>query len=143
MAKKNIAGIGGGITLPSGFNAKISSWSASLSIRTEEVTGFDSGGCEEHEPVMTGLTGSATGTVQYDAASTAPIPGALADGSVMAVGDLENAKGSITLTEITGCTYAFTGIITNVAFDRPNAGRCGITFDFLRTGPSTQTHDES
>lgn len=141
MALKNIAGVAGNVALPTGFAAKLSAWSGTLEIQTEEVTGFDSGGCDEHEPIGTAFSGSATGTGTYDASSTTPILGALADGSVLALGDLEGAKGTITLTAITGCTYAFTGIMTSVAMERPAKGKFTITFNFLRTGPMTQTWD--
>lgn len=143
MAKKNIAGVGGGFTTITGFNGKISSWSATYTIDTEEVTGFDSGGFRQYEPVAVSISGSATGTAQYDDTSATPLVAALADGSVLAVGDLENAKGTLTLTAITGCTWAFSAIITSVALDRPATGKATVTFNFVSNGPVTQTWDET
>ena len=143
MAKKNIAGVGGAFTTFTGFNGNIASWSATYTIDTEEVTGFDSGGFRQYEPVAVALTGSASGTVQYDGASASPVLAALADGAVLAVGDLEGAKGTLTLTAITGCTWAFSGIFTSIAIDRPAAGKASITFNFLSNGPITQTWDET
>jgi hypothetical protein len=144
MAKKNIAGVGGGLTMPTGFNAKLSAWSATYNITTEEVTGFDSGGCEEHEPVAISVSGSGTGTLQYDDSNAKPLPTALADGAVLAVGDLlTNAVGSLTLTAITGCTWAFSAVISGIAIERPAKGKATVTFNFQSTGPITQTWDET
>ena len=143
MAKKNIAGVGGGFTTFTGFNGNIASWSATYTIDTEEVSGFGSGGFREHEPVAVSLSGSATGTLQYDAASASPVLAALADGAALAVGDLEGAKGTLTLTSITGCTWAFGGIFTSVSIDRPAMGKATVTFNFISNGPITQTWDET
>lgn len=144
MAKKNITGVGGSVTMPTGFNAKLASWSATLNITTEEVTGFDSGGCEEHEPVALGISGSATGTLQYDDSNAKPMPSALGDGSVLAVGDLTtNLMGSLTLLAITGCSWAFTAVITGINIERPAKGKATVTFNFQSSGAITQTWDET
>lgn len=143
MAKKNIAGVGGSFTTISGFNGKIGSWSATYTIDTEEVTGFDSGGFRQYEPVAASITGSASGTAEYDDTNASPLPAALADGAALAVGDMEGAKGTITLTAITGCTWAFPAIITSVALDRQAAGKATITFNFQSNGAPTQTWDQT
>lgn len=142
MAKKNIAGVAGNCTL-AGFNAKINSWSGSYVIHDEEVTGFDSGGFDEYEPIGVGMSGSATGTIQYDDTTTTPIPLGLADGSALAVGDLESAKVAAVLTEITGCTWTGTVLMSNVAIVRPAKGKASITFDFKFTGAFTKAHDQT
>lgn len=144
MAKKNIAGNGGNISLPTGFNGKVNSWSATFTIYDEEVTGFDSGGCDEFEPVGVGMQGSFSFTGQFDDTSATPIPGALADGSTLAVGDLlSNAKGSATLTATTGCTYGGTIVVTGISLTRNAKGVLTGTGNFKFSGPITQTWDET
>jgi hypothetical protein len=144
MAKKNIVGIGGNIALPSGFNAKINSWSASHTVETVDTTGFADGGFRAFDPAITSLTGSAVGTAQYDAANSALLPTAVADGSVMALGDLASFVGTVTLTFVTGCTWACTtAIITGLSVSRPVDGKAEVTFNFQFSGPWTQTWDET
>ena len=138
-----IQGLGGTIALPTGYNFKVSGWQMTHTTGTEETTGFDDGGFEVHEPVFTRFEGSATGTIEYNASNTAPLPAALADGSGMALGDLDDAKGSATLTATTGCTYAGDVIITSSAINRTAKGRGEITVNFLGSGPLTQTWDET
>jgi len=144
MAKKNIAGLGGNLALPTGFNAKINSWSASHTVETVETTGFADGGFRTFDPTITSLTGSASGTAQYDAATTALLPAALADGSIMALGDLAGAIGTVTLTFVTGCTWSCTTAnITGLSVDRASDGKANVTFNFQFSGPWTQTWDET
>ena len=138
-----IQGLGGQIALPSGWNFKASGWSFTYTVGTEETTGFDDGGFETHEPVFVRWEGSATGTLEFDAATTAPIPGAMADGAAMAVGDLDNAKGTATFTATTGCTLEGTVVITSMPLNRPTKGRGEVTINVLGSGALTQTWDET
>lgn len=144
MPTSNITGPGGSVSLPTGFNGKLDVWSASLDMVEVITTGFDDGGNTTGDIVEQRFTGSATATGQFDGTSTAPIPSALLDGAALAEGDFAaNAKGSITLTAATGCTYAFTANITSVAFNRAHNGKLELTFNFASDGPITQTWDET
>lgn len=139
-----IQGTGGGITLPSGYNAKVESWSASHEVLTTETTGFGDGGAEVHEPVYTKMSGSCAGTLQFDATNTAPLPGAIVDGGALTQSDLEtNCKATLTLTATTGCTYAFTAIMTVTGFNRPEKDKATVTYNFISTGQITQAWDET
>lgn len=138
-----IEGLGGSVTLPTGWNFKVSSFSFNYQVLTEETTGFDDGGFETHEPVAVRWEGSATGTLTYDASNTAPIPAAMADGAGMAVGDLANAKGTGTFQSKTGCTLAGTVVVTSMPIDRGAKTKANVTLNMLGTGALTQTHDET
>ena len=138
----NIAGLDGDITLPSGYNILVSNWSANYTVETTDSTTFASQGFREFEPTIQTMTGSFGGHGQFDATSTAPIPAALADGSVLSTGDLANAKATVTLTATTGCTLAGTAIVTGLSFTRDVAGKLEITGDLQFSGPITQTWDE-
>jgi hypothetical protein len=138
-----IQGLGGNIALPSGWNFKASGWSFTYTVGTEETTGFDDAGFETHEPVFVRWEGSATGTLEFDAASTAPIPAAMADGGGMALGDLANAKGEATFTATTGCTLVGNVIVTSLPINRTAKGRGEVTINLLGTGALTQTWDET
>lgn len=138
-----IQGLGGNIALPTGWNFKASGWSFTYTVGTEETTGFDDGGFETHEPVFVRWEGSATGTLEYDATNTAPIPADMADGSDMALGDLDNAKGTATFTATTGATLEGTVIVTSLPMNRNAKGKGEVTINVLGSGALTQTWDET
>jgi hypothetical protein len=138
----NIAGIDGGITLPSGYNILVNNWSANYTVETVDSTTFDSSGFREFEPTIQSMTGAFGGHGQFDATTTAPIPAALVDGGVLATGDLASTKATVTLTATTGCTLAGTAIITGLSFSRDVAGKLEITGELQFSGPITQTWDE-
>jgi hypothetical protein len=138
-----IQGLGGNIALPTGWNFKVSGWSFTYTVGTEETTGFDDGGFETHEPVFVRFEGSATGTLEFDATTTAPIPAAMADGGGMAVGDLASAKGTATFTATAGCTLEGTVVVTSLPMNRTAKGRGEVTINLLGSGALTQTWDET
>lgn len=143
MAITTIEGLGGTVSFPTGFNGKLSAWSATFTVETTETTGFADGGYRVLEPVKQYIDGSASGTAQYDGASAAPVPASLMDGSGLALGDWSSVKGTVTLTATTGCTWAFSAVITSVAINRAADGKADITFNFQSRGPITQTWDET
>lgn len=144
MAIKAIGGPGGSFAGPSGWNLKFASWSASYDIEVADAQGFENGGWQFPIPINTGISGSVAGVLQYDAATTQPVPDALMDGAVLAVGDLDGCVGTITLTIITGCTIAFTGIITNFTVNRVLKGAAVLgSFSFVSQSPATITWDET
>ena len=135
-----ISGPGGNCALPTGFNAKIQGWSGAMEMPIEDATGFSDNGWSF--PVHIGpvaIKGSATAVGQFDDATTAPVPAAL----IAATVDFSNAVGAMTLTATTGCTYTFTGVISNVSYDRQASGKLNMTFDFESQGVVTQTWDET
>lgn len=138
-----ITGNGGAVTLPTGFNFKVTGWSAQYTPTTVENTGFDDAGFETHDVACTAMTATVNGVGSYDAATTAPLPASVVDGAGMAVGDLASLKASLTLTATTGCSYAFTGVCTGVSFTRNAKGQLEITANYRSSGAITQTWDES
>ena len=140
MALSTIQGPGGGVTLPTGFVAKIMEWSANVEIRNVETSGFTDNGNTTYEPTAIAMSGSASGTGEYDTAvtptlSTTPFPTA----NFGSTPTITGWKGSLTLTAQTGCTYAGTAVFTNVRFARRFDGKLDITFDFKFTGAITET----
>jgi len=141
---KPIGGPGGNFAGPSGWNFKFSSWAASYDVETADAQGFADTAIFPI-PVNHGLSGSVAGVIQYDAASTQPVPDAMMDGAVLAVGDLETScVGTFTLTIITGCTISFTGVITNFTINRALKGSAVLgSFSFVSQGNMTIVWDES
>lgn len=129
-----IQGDGGDCTLPNGFSAKLSVWSASMNVSIANVTAFDSKGYQENRPCIVDMTGSASGTCITGNAGDAPVLVATL-GVTFVPG---NCKGNITLSATAAKTYIFDAVITNIKLSRPINGKMDVTFDFASTGPITQ-----
>lgn len=136
MPVTTIQGTGGDVSLPTGFGAKLASWTANIDVTVVDTTGFSDNGWRSRRPTKVQLTGSASGTVDD---TSLPLNGSLPSSTA----GLSNAKGSFTLTAATGCTYGFTGVISRVSMTRANDGKGEITFDFTSTGTVTQTWDQT
>lgn len=132
-----IQGTGGGATFPE-YNIKFSSWSANLLFEDVETSGFTDGGFRTFENTIVSINGSATGTVQRDASDTMPLP--LAAATLTSLAALASASPiSIVLTASTGNTFAFSGVVSNVAFTRPVDGKMDATLNFESSGAITLT----
>jgi len=114
------------------FSAKLDVWLARLDSGVVQTTGFGDLGWRNREPTIAELSGSASGMVIEE---FAPVPVL-----VFSTGTFDPSKceGTIVLTATTGCTYTFTGLISNVNIDRPEADKCTVTFDFVSVGRITQ-----
>lgn len=135
-----IRGTGGSITLPTGFNAKLATFSFSLEIRHVDTTGFIDTGWMTEESVCQRLSGSAAGTMIFNVASSVPVPATL----MGATPALTAASGSIVLTFAPGCTWTFTGSISQVSGDRGACEKSNITYEFLHAGGGVvQVWDET
>ena len=132
MAGTTIEGLGGSVTI-AGYNVKFASWSADYTMETVDTTGFDDGGFRTKAPVIASMTGSAAGTASEGAATTEPIPGALAT-TAMTVGGMAAATAAVVLTGTTGCTFTFSAVVTRVSMSRPVDGKMDVTCDFESTG---------
>ncbi len=138
--QKTIQGVGGSCTLPAGFYAKLSEFSATLDLNSVDTTGFSDVGWVVHEATFMHFSGSAKGTMVYDAASSSPAPPTL----MAATPALTTANGSITLTFFTGCTWTFNGHMSKIAVTRPTQGKADITYDFEHQGGGVvQVWDET
>jgi hypothetical protein len=67
-------GSDGSVTLPSGYNAQLNTWSATISRTTSIVTGFGDTGHQRRASGVVDITGSAGGVPEYNAATTIPFP---------------------------------------------------------------------
>lgn len=68
-----LSGWGGSVTLPTGFNADLDAWSASIN-QDSVVFGTFSSRWKKSKQGTGQLTGNATGVLQYRAANTQPTP---------------------------------------------------------------------
>lgn len=147
-----IQGQGGHVQIGAGtvWNMKVESYTATFNYATIETTGFTDRGHQVHEAVSSVVTGTITGVLTHNASNTAPIPAALVDGAVMAVGDLDNARATIFLhCQSTGTGsdiqngWSIPAVIESHAIDRPQNGRASGTLTFRSRGAPTQTWDET
>jgi hypothetical protein len=145
MATQPIGGLGGQFSGPTGWNLKFASWSGSYDIETADAQGFADAGFIFPIPINSGFSGAVAGVLQFDGTNTQPVPDALMDGSVLALGDFNtHAVGTITLTVTTGCTIAFTAVMTNFTVNRVLKGAAVLgSFSFVSQGPITIVWDES
>jgi hypothetical protein len=135
-----VAGTGGNVTLPSGFNVKARDFSATIDIPEADDTGFVDNGWGS--AVITGpvrVTGTINGSLQFDAANTAPLPAAL----MASTAGLSAARGDVTLTFKSGCTWGFAGNITQANTDRAVDARSSLSYNYGSVGQVTQTWDET
>src|SRR5574343_451708 len=110
-----IQGTGASVTLPTGFNVKAREFNATLDIPEVETTGFADNGWAVFQPAgPCRVTGTVSGAMQFDASGTVPASGTL----IASTAGLTAAQGSITLQFKSGCTWAFTGNITQAALTR-------------------------
>ena len=137
MSVQTIQGLGGAVAMPTGFVAKIGKWTAKFNVEDVDTTGFVDVGYHTHEVVAIGLTGSATGIGEYDSTSSSAATPSPSTG-LGATPTLNSWKGTITLTAQTGCTYAFTAVIS-MNQDRAWNGALMVTYDFKSSGAITQT----
>lgn len=132
-----VSGTDGDVTA-SGFNAEIDAWTFDLSADSVSYRTFTSA-WKKQKNVAYGATGQFTGTIQFDAASTSPMP--TATGGEVNTPSFEGV--SFTLTATTGCTYTFTGNVTGIGLNRTATDRMTGTFRFNTDGAVTQTWDET
>ena len=126
-----VAGTTGAVTA-SGFNAALESWAATINTPTVTSRTLDAEWLTS-DIVSAQLTGSFTGKIQFDAASSSPVPSSLSG--------YKNV--SFTLTATTGCTFTFTGNVTSVALTRSSVDHMRGTFNFESDGEVTVAWDET
>ena len=139
MPDTTIQGVGGAYSPVTDFNVKASVWAATINITTVEDTGFEDAGWESHKPTKIGISGTASGTGEYDSDGTTPIPAGVA----AATAGLSATTGAMTLTAQTGCTLAFTAQMQSVGFNRANDGKLDMSHSFVSVGALTLVWDET
>lgn len=138
MATDIVGGTSGDITA-AGFNADIDGWSATVGAESTVNYRTFSSVWFKKKNVGYGGSGQFTGTLQFDAADTAPLPSLT--GGVISHTAFEGV--SLTLTAESGCTFTGTANITTVAVNRPSADRMTGTFNFEFDGEVSITWDET
>jgi len=143
MATK-IGGVGGGVTMPTGFNGHFRGFSGEIGFPEAVTTGFTDLGFASAIPVG-GIrnTGSVSGVLVFDSSTTQPIPDALADGSGLALGDLASCTGTLTLTITTGCTLAGSHNITSLGYSRQEDAEATGEWRYGSSGALTIVWDET
>ena len=130
MALVTIQGDGGNVTAAN-FTGKLQAWSASLSFGLVDTSGFSDQGYRAREPLLCGMSGSATGTLITE---TAPFSDAVLQTPMVPA----TLTCAIVLTATTGCTYSFTANISRCSIVRPYDGKGTVTFNFMSTGRITE-----
>ena len=112
----------GNVTLPTNSSALINTWSASISRATSVITGFGDTGARRLASKVVDITGSASGTPQYDVSAGSAVDGIIGN----------QAAGTITLTWVASpaCTLEFDCIMSSVALSTSMGGEAAVTFNF-------------
>jgi len=153
-------GSDGSVTFPSGFNAVLNTWSATISRTTQVLTGYGANVHNRRASAVVDITGSAGGIPKYFDGSGvgadntfSPIAHTDSGTANLAdAGDLsDRAGGNITLRVApavsTGsdCEITFGAVFSSYAFSVTNDGDSSVTFNFEMNdgdGP-TVTWDET
>ena len=135
-----LTGMDGAITLPTGYNAKISTWSATVSRVSLDMTSLGEG-MKNRTMGIIDMVGSAGGHMTRDVGSSTP--------GYVKMKELNNLAGdSITLTHLPdpdggsatkACSIAGTCIIDNIAVTSDVNGDATITFNFMLSGGAAPT----
>ena len=112
----------GAVPLPSNFSALLNTWSASISRPTSVITGFGDTGARRIASKVADITGSASGTPNYDASDLSAWDG------IVTVQD----PAAMTLTWVASpaCSIAFKALINSVAVSSAVNGDATVTFNF-------------
>ena len=130
-----VRGIDGSVTLPTGFNLKVKSWSADLSQAINDATSFASSGWRKCATGVRSFSGTIAGTPEFNATTTAPIP--------TATGITQSSPANFVLTAATGCTYTFVGYLSNYRIVSDVEDNARVAYDFVADGEVTQAWDET
>tara|TARA_R100000458_G_scaffold159_1_gene105 strand:- start:300 stop:695 length:396 start_codon:yes stop_codon:yes gene_type:complete len=118
----------------SGHGITANAWSMSVSRVVSDVTAFGDNSSNFVGGIPT-YTGSISGFMAKDAASTAP---ALEHTSFNS-----DDESDIVLTAASGCTYTGKGVISGVSISTSKTGDATISFDFSFTGDVSEVWDQS
>lgn len=139
----DISGPGGSVTLPSGMNAHLAAWSATIELEDVETTGFVEVGNRTFDATTVMMSGAAVGTGQTGGGTASTLVSASALGTAPA---MTAWKGAITLISTGGTVttatagYSMTAaLIKAVALNRAQNGKLDVAYTFKSSGPITQT----
>lgn len=134
-----ISGTGGSVTLPATniHNARIRAWSATLSHGVNDVTGFSQARWAANIGGLVGMSGSASGFLENDAANTSPGVGGSGTTAVVTVD-----SAAITLAlESTTTKLAFNAVVTSISIGTSVDGVGTFAISFVSDGVVTETWD--
>jgi hypothetical protein len=135
-------GSDGSVTFPTGFNAVLNTWSATMTRATHVLTGYGATVHNRRASAVIDITGSAGGIPKYwDGTATgadnsfSPIAHTDGSGNFADAGDLgDRAGGNITLRIAPGsgndCELTFGAVFSSYALTATNDGDSAITFNF-------------
>lgn len=128
----NFSGIASGAGL-------LNRWRATFAAVISEVTPFGATKLRGHRAGLIDITGSASGSLQKDVASSQP------DIIPTATTGPFRVESTLVLTVATGCTLTFLAIMSSIAFDVNKVGDALVTFDFMSgdTDVLTEVWDEA
>lgn len=137
MAITPIVGYDGSASLTTAHNASLNAWSANFTRVVSDVTDFADTGFRRRLG-LPDVQGSASGTMNYDAANTGPgLNGT----------DWNRAGVAMTLSPAAGtaCQYSFTAVISQCSMSSNKGGDAPISFDFQLSGGAiwTEAWDET
>ena len=123
MASTVAIGSDGAATLPSGYNAVLNTWAATLSRTTQVTTGFGAVGASRRASAVHDITGSIGGMPKYDAATHIALP-------VTLTIPTDQAGGQLVLTVAPACTLTFNAVFSSYAFSVTQDGASTISYNF-------------
>lgn len=132
-----VSGTTGDVTAP-GFNADIDAWSAEITADEASWRTFASA-WKKRKNVAYQMQGQFSGTIQFDDASTAPVPSNT--GGTIKETAFEGV--SLVLTAEIGCTFTGTANVVGVNLQRVAIDRMTGTFRFAYDGQPSVTWDET
>jgi hypothetical protein len=128
-----IFGSDGDITFIAGHHANFMRFAYGVNQGVVDETGYDSNGWGENKGTGIKRAGwSAMGYPQYNAASTNP-----------GFGSISAAGGSITLQLVTGCTIAFTGVVSSCNIASDLEGQATLAYSGVQNGVPIVSWDQT
>jgi hypothetical protein len=131
MGKTVAIGSDGSCTLPTGYNAELNTWSATVTRATSVVTGFGDAGTSRVASKIFDITGSAG-----DASNTSPIStfagasGANGGTIILLVAGSDGASDE--------CSFEFNAVFSSISLGSTQDGEATVTFNFeMAQDPAT------
>ena len=131
MAVTDIVGGTDGDITAQGFHGDVDGWTAEIGVDEATWRTF-ADKWKKRANVAYQMTGTFTGTIQFDAADTSPTA-SLDEASFEGI--------TLTLTATTGCTYTGTANVTGVSLNRIATDRMTGSWRFGFVGQPTETWD--
>lgn len=136
MPLTTAVGSDGSVTLPTGFNAALNTWSATLTRSTQVTTAFapTSNAHNRRASKVLDITGSAGGFPFFDDGTETDADGSIAPIKHSGTALDDRAGGTVTLFTVepsaTRCSIAFAAVFSSFAFGVAQDGASTVTFNF-------------